>query len=595
MIAPDIYQARLQKFELRAQQLNRQLQWMSLLRLLIFAGIVALAYKAVSTGAAIFIISSIGCLLFFFWTIRYYDALQQRVRFFKALAKINAQEAGFVQGRSFSTEQGEEFIDPHHPYSYDLDLFGDGGLYPYVNRCSTEFGRRALAQALLHPNVSELEARQEAIVELSKLIDFRQELQAQGSLQEKSEKGLRHLQLWLKSEPVFASARSYRIMFIFPVLTISLLVYYLLTEQSEALNFFYYSFLLNLAIAFGFGKKIALQLSISESVTSVLQQFAGQLRMIEALQVKSPLLVSLKARLKDEEVLASVSIARLSSLFNYLETIVNLVVSLLLNGIFLFHVHVLYALDQWKKRHASRVEGWLSALGEMEELCSFANLSYNNPGFARPEITKEKYWSATDLGHPLIAENKRIPNSISFEKDRFIILTGSNMSGKSTFLRTIGINMVLARAGSMVCAKSFTCYPFSIRVSMRITDSLQDSESFFYAELKRLHGIIEQLQSGEPTFILLDEILRGTNSHDKHSGTVGLIRKLIAQQAVGIIATHDLAVADLENQHPGYARNYCFESNIVNDELLFDYKLKTGVCSKLSASFLMRKMGIIDG
>lgn len=567
---------------------------MSFFRLLLFIAIIALAWRALATGQALFIISSILCLLGFFWMIRFYDNLQQKVRYYKALAKINQEEAAFVNGEPCSFNAGTGFINPHHPYSYDLDLFGTGGLYPHLNRCSTEFGQQALADALLNPDAGDIEARQAAIAELSTQIDFRQELQAQGSLQENSEKGLAQLRIWLKSEPIFKSVNAYRILFLFPIASLSLLIYYLFTENEQALNLFYFGFILNLFVALGFGKKIARQLSLSQSITTVLQQFAGQFRKMEELSVESPRLKELKARLQDGDVLASASVARLSSLFNYLETIVNLVVSLILNGLFLFHVHVLYALDKWKQQHAQRVYDWLKALGEMEELSSFANLSHNNPTYCQPKLEANRYWSATALGHPLIAEAKRIPNSISFENDRFIVLTGSNMSGKSTFLRTIGINMVLARAGSVVCAEAFSFYPFAIRVSMRITDSLQDSESFFYAELKRLHAIIEQLESGEPTFILLDEILRGTNSHDKHTGTVGLIRKLVAQNAVGIIATHDLAVADLERQYPGYIRNYCFESNIVNDELLFDYKLKTGVCSKLSASFLMRKMGIID-
>ena len=168
------------------------------------------------------------------------------------------------------------------------------------------------------------------------------------------------------------------------------------------------------------------------------------------------------------------------------------------------------------------------------------------------------------------------------------------MSGKSTFLRTLGINLVLARTGSVVCAQTFTLFPYDLHVSMRITDSLQDSESLFYAELKRLHSIIEHLHSDRKTFVILDEILRGTNSNDKHNGTVGLIRKLATYNTCGIIATHDLTIADMSAQYPAYMGNKCFESIIINDELLFDYKLKEGVCSKLNASFLMKRMGIID-
>lgn len=594
VIPAELYAARQQSFTNKAQALSVRLQWMSLLRLLIFVGIIYMVYRSLVSEESIYVVGGILFLLAFFGMIRFYDRLQQRVRFYKALARINDDEKQFVQGLPVSFDQGTDFIDPHHPYSYDLDLFGAGGMYPSLNRCSSRFGREALAKDLLQPDTTHIASRQEAILELRDQINFRQELQAQGSLLETSEKGLDQLQQWLQAPAVFPHAWQYRLLFLFPLASFSCLFYYLFTEQEQALNLFYWGFTLNLFVAFAFGKKIARQLSLSQSVTTVLTQFAGQFRQIETLPVQSEQLARLKAGLSSEDIVASRSIARLSSLFNYLESIVNLAVSLLLNGLFLFHVHILYGLDRWKKQHGGRVYNWLRLLGEMESLSSFANLAFNNPSFCQPELLTEPTWEATDLGHPLIAEHKRIPNSVSFRDNRFVILTGSNMSGKSTFLRTIGINLVLARAGSVVCAANYRFYPFAIRVSMRITDSLQDSESFFYAELKRLQSIIAQLEAGEPTFILLDEILRGTNSHDKHTGTVGLIRKLIAEKAVGIIATHDLAVAELEAQYNGYVRNYCFESNIVNDELLFDYRLKPGVCSKLSASFLMKKMGIID-
>jgi len=194
----------------------------------------------------------------------------------------------------------------------------------------------------------------------------------------------------------------------------------------------------------------------------------------------------------------------------------------------------------------------------------------------------------------MIAVEKRICNDVGFESGDFMILTGSNMSGKSTFLRTLGVNLVLARAGSMVCAEKFQFFPFDLHVSMRITDSLEDSTSFFYAELKRLQGIIQHLQSDRHTFVLLDEILRGTNSHDKHEGTIGLLKKLIALNATGVLATHDLTVTEMTSEFPQALHNYCFESSIDSGELSFDYALKPGVCSTLSASFLMKKMNVIE-
>ena len=545
------------------------------------------------TGEPYFIVPTIISLVGFLLFIRLYDKLQNSAAFYSELVKLNRNEINFLNGLPSEYPDGTEYIDPHHPYSYDLDLFGEGGLYPYLNRTSTVFGKNALANSLLHPNKNAIRQRQHAIQELSHQLDFRQHLQAHGSLLDTKEKELRQLKSWLEAKPAFTNKLLYLLLMIFPLATLGCLLYYFVSEETAFLDAFYYLFIANLVIAAAFAKKISAHLSVSTSVTKILQQFAGQLTQIEKQSFQSPLLQQLQAGLKTGSGSASHSIAKLASLFNYLETVINLVVSILLNGIFLFHLHILFALEKWKQKNGQLILPWLELLGEIESLNSFANLAFNNNSFCLPEISDAETLVAADMGHPLIRKEKRVDNSISFAEHRFVILTGSNMSGKSTFLRTIGINLVLARAGSFVCAEQFIFYPYEVSVSMRISDSLQDSESFFYAELKRLQNIIRQLEAGEKTFVLLDEILRGTNSNDKHNGTVGLIRKLVAANACGIIATHDLTVSKLAGEFNGYIASKCFESEIINDELVFDYKLKDGVCTKLSASFLMKKMGVI--
>jgi hypothetical protein len=588
------YQSLLSKYTAQANSLNQQLRWFSLLRLLLFCGFIFLGYKSIQTGDRLFIISTIASLIIFLLFIRVYDKLQSKAAFYKELAKLNNNEINFLNGQPSVYANGIEYTDPHHPYSYDLDMFGDGGLFPYVNRTSTTFGKEALAQSLLHPDTNVIHARQVSIQELATKLEFRQHLQAHGALLDTKEKELQQLKAWLNAKPGFTNKTVYLLVMLFPIATIACLVYYFISEQDQMLNIFYYLFIVNLIIAGVFAKRISAHLSVSTSVTKILQQFAGQLQQIETQSFQSPLLHQLQQGLKTGNITASHSIAKLASLFNYLETVINLVVSLLLNGLFLFHVHILYALEKWKQKNGEHILPWLELLGETEALNSFANLSFNNKTFCQPQISNTEILVANNMGHPLIRIEKRINNSISFADHRFVILTGSNMSGKSTFLRTLGINLVLARAGSNVCADQFIFYPYAVHVSMRITDSLQDSESFFYAELKRLQGIIHQLQAGEKTFVILDEILRGTNSNDKHNGTIGLIRKLIAANACGIIATHDLTVSKLEQENNGYISNKCFESEIINDELIFDYKLKDGVCTRLSASFLMKKMGVIN-
>jgi DNA mismatch repair ATPase MutS len=590
------YQSLLSRYTNKAASLGRQLGWLSFLRLLLFCGFIFLGYKAMRTGNHSFTIASIALLAIFLVVLRLYDKLQDNIAFYKALTRINSNEMDFLNGAvqdpAFAT--GKEYIDPHHPYSYDLDIFGDGGLFPYLNRTGTSFGQQALAQALLHPAKKEISGRQEAIGELTPLLQHRQHLQAYGMIQETTEKEMRQLKAWIGSPSVLPNKAFYYFLMIFPLAAIGSLIYYFSSGADKALNLFFIFFILNLIIAFSFSRKIAAHLSVSTSVNKVLRQFASQLKLLESQPFHSGLLQRIQAQLQTGNFSASRSIARLASLFNYLETIINLLVSILLNGLFLFHIHVLFSLEKWKQQNGNRIMDWLQLLGEAEALNSFANLSFNNPSFCFPHISETETVSAEEMGHPLIRAEKRISNSISFDRHPFVILTGSNMSGKSTFLRTLGINLVLANAGSAVCARQFRFYPYDVQVSMRISDSLQDSESFFYAELKRLQYIIHRLEAGDKVFVILDEILRGTNSNDKHNGTIGLIRKLVAAHACGIIATHDLTVSKLAGEYPGYISNKCFESQIVRDELLFDYRLGEGVCTTLSASFLMKKMGIIN-
>jgi ABC-type multidrug transport system fused ATPase/permease subunit len=588
------YQQLLSKYTEEYTALNKKLGWLSFIRLLVFIGIIGFGYYYLVHREVYWIVTSLILLVVFLYCIRLYDVIKSRADFTKALIDINSNEISFLKENNLVYPDGKEYIDPHHPYSYDLDLFGDGSLYKYLNRTTTSVGKEKLAQSLLYPDTGIIKERQEAIKELSGKPGFRQHIHASGSIHIAEQKDIDKMKSWLAIPPAFANTGSYYFLLLFPLATITILSFYLFSENETLLNIFFGLFTLNLAITFSFARKMTKQMAVSNVITKVLQQFAEQLKKIEKESFQSSLLQKLKSRLKHGEISASQSIQGLASLFKYLDFILNLVVSVFLNGFFLFHIHVLFALDKWKKKNANNVMNWLEVIGEFESLHCFANLSFNNRNFCYPEILSKEGLLATEMGHPLIRSDKRICNDVSFQQEKFIVLTGSNMSGKSTFLRTLGINLVLARAGSALCAKSFTLFPYDLHVSMRISDSLQDSESLFYAELKRLRSIIEHLQSDNKTFVILDEILRGTNSNDKHNGTAGLIIKLAAYKTFGIIATHDLTIAGMSAAYSGYMTNKCFESVIVNDELIFDYKLKEGVCSKLNASFLMKRMGIID-
>jgi DNA mismatch repair ATPase MutS len=275
-----------------------------------------------------------------------------------------------------------------------------------------------------------------------------------------------------------------------------------------------------------------------------------------------------------------------------MDAIQNLVTAILFNGTFLYNLHILKSLIVWKNQHAAALEEWLKVIGEFEMLNSLANVSFNNPDFVFPELNTNYEISLLNLSHPLLSRKNRVGNDIDFQPQSFLILTGSNMSGKSTFLRSLGINMVLTGMGGAVCATKANVHPMPVLVSMRLSDSLSDSESYFFAEIKRLKQIMDELDH-KPAFVLLDEILRGTNSDDKRNGTIEVIKKVIAKKAIGSIATHDIEVCLTTNEFPETLINKCFEVEIVNNDLHFDFILRDGICKNKSATFLMKKMGVI--
>jgi DNA mismatch repair ATPase MutS len=251
-------------------------------------------------------------------------------------------------------------------------------------------------------------------------------------------------------------------------------------------------------------------------------------------------------------------------------------------------------LEKWKEENNKKIDHWFHTLAEFEALSSLGTLAFNHPGWTFPELnTEQPEFTAKELGHPLIDPKKSVVNSYStIGKAQISIITGSNMAGKSTFLRSVGVNMVLACMGAPVNASHMKISPLKVMSSMRVKDNLEESTSTFYAELKKLKSIIDAVKRKEPVFILLDEILRGTNSHDRHTGSKALIRQLVHEEATGIIATHDLELASLENEFPASIHNFHFDVQIDGPELYFDYTLKKGICQSFNAAILMKKIGI---
>jgi hypothetical protein len=511
----------------------------------------------------------------------------------QALFDINENEIEYLERNKIPFENGQEFNDFNHPYAYDLDVFGDHSLFQNLNRTATFIGKKTLANQLLAlaPN-NEITRNQQAVKELSNKLDWRQEFLAFAKIGNDSQSNYETLLKWSTFNSTPLSKISVFISYFSPLLFLGFLIAYAVTSNIFFVSVLSYLFVFHLIVLGRFMKRIQSEIANSTNIDKTIHQYSLLLQKIEEETFQSEKLIGLQQKLVFKKEKASVHLKQLAGLFSKMDSISNFVTAIVFNGTFLFNLHVLQSLIQWKNDHAEALEEWLEVIGELELLNSLANMSYNNPEFVYPTLNTNFEIDFTDLSHPLLNEKTRIGNDVRFHPESFMILTGSNMSGKSTFLRSLGINMVLTGMGSSVCAIQANVHPLPVLVSMRLSDSLSDSESYFFAEIKRLKQIMDELEN-RPAFVLLDEILRGTNSDDKRNGTIEVVKKVIGKKAIGAIATHDIEVCLTTNDYPSILTNKCFEVEIVNNDLHFDYKLRDGICKNRSATFLMKKMGVI--
>ncbi len=589
----EIYKINLQKYLEEYKAINTKYNSISLVRLITIVLFLASLFYYVKTSESVFVYIAIILFVGFIILMRIHTKMSFQKKIKSALVKINKNEISYLQRKSIPFENGVEFNNFHHPYAYDLDIFGEHSLFQNLNRTATFIGKKTLAKQLLTllPN-DEILKYNEAVKELSQKLTWRQEFLAFAKIGQDNETFYTTLLQWKVFNSKTLSKTAVVITYLFPALFLGCFIGYLATSNTVFLTYLSILFVVNLGILGLFTKRIQMEIAHSESINIIISQYSLLVQKIEIESFKSEKLMQLQQKLNFKNQKASVHLKKLAQLFSNMETIGNFVTALLFNGTFLFNVHVLKSMIAWKKEHAVVLEEWLAVIGEFEMLNSLANLSYNNPDFVYPELNTNFEIDFSNLSHPLLNPATRVGNEVQFQPQSFMILTGSNMSGKSTFLRSLGINMVLSGMGSAVCASRANVHPLPVLVSMRLSDSLSDSESYFFAEIKRLKQIMDELEA-KPAFVLLDEILRGTNSDDKRNGTIEVIKKVIAKKAIGAIATHDIEVCLTTNEYPNILTNKCFEVEITNDELHFDYKLHDGICKNKSATFLMKKMGVI--
>lgn len=573
--------------------INKKYNSISILRLAAIVFFLGCMYNYIKNGETIFIALAVLFFGIFIVLMRFHSKLVFQKHIKQALIEINENEISYLKREKIPFENGVEFNDFNHPYAYDLDIFGEHSLFQNLNRTATFIGKKTLANQLLTllPN-EDIRRNHEAVQELSKKIDWRQEFLAFAKISNDNQTSYKTLLQWNRFNSNPLSKISIWISYVLPLLFIGTLMAYLITSKTVFLSYLAYVFVINLGFLGRFLKRIQIEIANASNIDMIIDKYALLMQKIEEETFQSERLIDLQKRLTYKKENASVHLKQLASLFSKMDSIGNFVTGLVFNGTFLFNFHVLKALIQWRKDHAEALEDWLEVIGEFEMLNSLANLSYNNPDFVYPTLSTNFEIKFSNLSHPLLNPETRIGNEVQFYPQSFMILTGSNMSGKSTFLRSLGINMVLTGIGSSVCASQANVHPLPVLVSMRLSDSLSDSESYFFAEIKRLKLIMDELEVS-PAFVLLDEILRGTNSDDKRNGTIEVVKKVIKKKTIGAIATHDIEVCLTTNEYPNVLTNKCFEVEIKNDELYFDYKLRDGICQNKSATFLMKKMGVI--
>ncbi|MEG1728067.1 MAG: hypothetical protein RR280_00800 [Bacteroidaceae bacterium] len=509
--------------------------------------------------------------------------------------KVNEMEQQALAYNFSAFPDGKEFIKSSHPYTFDLDVFGDRSLFQSLNRTTTWFGCQALAKVLIEPPTDKLiiEQRQETIKELTGHFKFREQIRVEGLLKQSQKNDCEDLKKWATTPTRFSKNSFFRLLiWLIPIVNLFLISLSLmgLTPWS----FWGYAFVCFVIITFTAQKQITLLQSDYGKKQVILAKYAKLLKRFEGLKAKSQQLQTMQQCLDIEGLKASARLQQFSSALNNLDQRNNILVSVILDGLFCWQIRTVIRIEKWKHQNATYLLPWLNTLGELESLCSLATFAYNHPETHYPLIVSQPFqFMGKALRHPLMPLNDCITNSVKIPASPyFVIVTGANMAGKSTYLRTIGVNYLLACTGAPICGEEVSIYPAPLITSLRTSDSLADGESYFFAELKRMKQILDRLQKGESLFILLDEILRGTNSKDKQKGSFAFISQLIQLHANGIIATHDTQLGKLVEDFPHQISNYRFEADICDNELIFSYKMREGVASNMNACFLMKKMGI---
>jgi ABC-type multidrug transport system fused ATPase/permease subunit len=586
--AASFYQSEIQKHTTELSKLKKLLFASSMVRLCVFLAAifgVYFLYGNTKLVAAVILVTIVA----FLYLVSRHSNLQSKRDKLKELIRINEIELQVLQRNFHNLPDGDAYKDPMHFYSQDIDLFGKGSFYQYINRTSLPQGGIALAALLTENSIDGIAQKQESIAELGTYPEWRQNFSATAALA-KTETSTQTIVSWVKTYRPFVPKLMKFLPWVFSGMSVVVLVLYFLDIIPES-ALIYWTFF-GLFISGMFFKKIMNLGSSTGKIQSTFQQYNQLLKLIEEKDFTSEILKAKKQEILSKGRKTSLVLADFSKLLSSLDQNNNIIYAIFGNGLFLSALATSFKIEKWIANHGASVAEWFNVIAFFDAQNSLGNYVFNHPNYTFPAIIAEgTAIKANKAGHPLLDPKKSILNDFEIKNEEFFIITGANMAGKSTFLRTVSLQVVMANVGLPVCATLVSYNPIKLITSMRTTDSLTDDESYFFSELKRLKFIVDEIQN-DRYFIVLDEILKGTNSTDKAKGSRKFVERLVASKATGIIATHDLSLCEVATELP-QVKNHYFDAEIINDELHFDYKFKQGICQNMNASFLLKKMGIV--
>ena len=582
------YTGEKQRLETELKATKNKLANLSILRLIVFVLTSAGIYFLFDTLRVVGVIGAVGVIVFGILLIKYLDAKESKKLLITKI-KINETEIRVLEGNFSFLKTGEEFIDPTHVYSNDIDLFGRGSFFQYINRTSTQQGAKELAKTITENHILSIDKKQEVLKELSQKVAWRQHFSALASLVTTRYSTKEILDFIQNYSTVFSIivSKSPIVFSLVSIVLIALVSFAIIPFSILILWVF-----IGLGITALYFKKTQEIYVQADKAKATFKQYYLLLQEIENRKFSSAKLQEKQQIIQSEKLQASVIFKQFSKILDAFDQRNNLLIAFVGNAFFLWDLRNAVKVEIWITNYKHTVKKWFEVIAFFDAQNSLANFQYNHPEYSFPKVQKQDaIMKAVGLGHPLLNSEKRIDNDFKIYDQEFFIVTGANMAGKSTFLRTVSLSIVMANVGLPVCAKSCIYSPVKLITSMRTSDSLADDESYFYSELKRLKFIVDTIDKDD-YFIILDEILKGTNSKDKAIGSKKFIEKLVSSKSTGIIATHDVSLCELATDF-SEIKNYYFDAEISNDELYFDYLFKKGVCKNMNASFLLKKMEII--